>query len=248
MVMPPWDTFDYVATMPENYNDTSLQWTARPRYPIAGGGDKLGNSRLVGHAPRLQISDGGLTPDPGPHRPSVMRSRVTLTASVREYATISSISFYVDRNLIRQLRPGDEVHISRTPCACLGLSIIRMGELVAAIGAVTAVDLGKDFKAILLYHLLQQASQIFKKVDPAFSFPECPVEFVHKTHRRILCRGFCRVGEYEVSLRHGFLEGVPGINESAAICKAERQVPAFVSASAQLLESDPVELVSWPGE
>jgi len=26
MVMPPWDTFDYVAIMPETYNDTSLQW------------------------------------------------------------------------------------------------------------------------------------------------------------------------------------------------------------------------------
>ena len=72
-----------------------------------------------------------------------MRSRVTLTASAREDATISSISFYVDRDLIRQLRPGDEVHISRTACDCLGLSIIRMGELVAAIGAVTAVDLGR---------------------------------------------------------------------------------------------------------
>ena len=56
------------------------------------------------------------------------------------------------------------------------------------------------------------------------------------------------MGEYEVSLRHGFLEGAPGMDESAAIYKAECQVPAFVSASAQLLESDPVELVSWPGE
>lgn len=56
------------------------------------------------------------------------------------------------------------------------------------------------------------------------------------------------MGEYEVSLRHGFLEGVPGMDVSAAIYKAERHVPTFASASAQLLESDPVELVSWPGE
>jgi hypothetical protein len=248
MVMPPWDTFDYVATVPENYNDAALQWTARLRHPITSGGDKLARRKLVGHAPRLQISDGGLTPNPCPHRPSVMRSRVTLAASTEEDATISSISFYVDRDLIRQLRPGDEVHISRTACACLGLSINRMGDLVAAIGDVSAVDLGRNFKPLSTYHLIQEASQIFKKVDPAFSFPEHPIEFVHKTQRRILFHGDCRVGEYEVLLRHGFLAGIPGTDESAAICKAEHQVPAFVSASAHLLETEPIDLVDWPAK
>jgi len=244
MVMPPWDTFEYVATVPESHGGP-FQCSARLRHSITHHGNEF-DSRLLGHAPQLQIAEAGITPNPCRHRPAVMRSRITLTASTREDATAAAISLYVDRDLISQLQPGDNVHISRTACACLGLSILRGGKLLAGIGAVSAVDLGEDFQVLSPYQLVQEAAHVFQEEDPEFRFSEAPVEFIHKTRRRILFRGECRIGRYEIRLRHGFLSGIPGIDESAAIYLGGDQVPAFVNASAELLENDPVEVVPWP--
>src|SRR5438270_9946847 len=244
MVMPPWDTFDYVATVPDAWQDASFQCTARLRHSLTGRGDAMADRRLVGHAPRLQVADAG--PGPGADRLPVLRSRITLTSASAKDATASATSFYVDRELIAHLQPGDDVHVSLTACSCLGLSILRKGELLAAIGAVTAVDLGKDFKALVPYLLVQEAAYVFRNEDPEFAFPESPVEFIYKTRRRILFRGDCHIGQYAVLLRHGFLAGIPGLDESAAIYQTRGQIPAFVIASAGLLESDSVEIVPWP--
>jgi hypothetical protein len=246
MVMPPWDTFEYVATAPDNHGG-QFQCSARLRHPIPHQGNEF-DSRLLGHAPQLQVAEAGSTPNPCRHRPAVMRSRITLAASSRKDATAAAISFHVDRDLIAQLRPGDDVHISRTACACLGLSIVRGGKLLAAVGAVSAVDLGNDFRVLSPYQLVQEAAHIFQAEDPEFRFSEAPVEFIHQTHRRILFRGECRIGQYEIQLRHGFISGIPGVDESAAIYLGQDKVPAFVNASAELLENDPGELVPWPGE
>ncbi len=246
MVMPPWDTFEYVATVPENHGG-SFQCSARLRHPITRQGNEF-DSRLLGHVPQLQIAEAGITPNPCRHRPAVMRSRVTLTASSRKNATAAAISLHVDCGLTAQLQPGDDIHISRTACACLGLSIVRGGRLLAAIGAVSAVDLGEDFQVLSPYQLVQEAARIFQEEDREFRFSEAPVEFIHQTQRRILFRGECRIGQYEIQLRHGFISGIPGVDESAAIYLGGNQVPAFVNASAELLENDPAELVPWPGE
>jgi len=245
-MMPPCGTFDYVTTVPEQPAGSLSEWEVRLRYPVKRTGSALSERRLVGYAPRLRITDAGLTPNPGPQRPSVMRSRMTLTAAGPEDATDSAISFHVDRDLISLLQPGDDLHITRTSCAGLGLSIIRRGKLLAAVGAVTAVPLGNGFQAQLPFHLVEKASAVFGKVDPEFEFREIPIEFVEKKQRRILFHGPYKLGQYAVFMWHGFLPGMPGTNESAAICEASRQVPAFASVSAQLLEADPAELTRWP--
>jgi len=245
-MIPPSGTFDYVATVPEKPAGSLSEWAARLRYPVKQTGRDISDRRLVGYAPRLRITDAGLTPDPGPRRPSVMRSLLTLTAAGPQDATVSSISFHVDRDLISLVQPGDDLHITRTSCGSLGLSILRCGKLLAAVGAVTAVPLGDDFQAQLPLHLLKKANRVFQRVDPDFEFREYPIEFVQKRQRRILFHGSCQLGQYAVFMWHGFLPGMPGTNESAAVCEASRQVPAFASLSAQLLEADPPEITRWP--
>ena len=245
-MMPACGTFDYVTTVPEKPAVSLSEWEVRLRHPVKQTGRDILDRRLVGYAPRLRITDAGLTPDPGPRRPSVMRSQMTFTAAGPQDATVSAISFHVDRDLISLLQPGDDLHVTRTRCAGLGLSIIRRGKLLAAVGAVTAVPLGDDFQAHLPLPLLEKASAVFAKADPEFEFREMPIEFVQKKQRRILFDGSCQLGQYAVFVWHGFLTGMPGTNESAAICEATRQVPAFASLSAQLLESDPPRLTSWP--
>jgi len=244
--MPLCGTFDYITTVPENPADFLPDLEVRLRYPVKQTGSALSDRRLVGYAPRLRITDVGLTPDPGPQRPSVMRSRLTLTAASSQDATVSAISFHVDRELISLLQPGDDLHITRTRCAGLGLSIIRRGKLLAAVGAVTAVPLGNDFQAHFPSSLVEKASAVFAQTDPEFKFREIPIEFVHKGQRRILFHGPCQLGQYGLFMWHGFLPGLPGTNESAAICEASRQIPAFASLSAQLLEADPAEITRWP--
>lgn len=245
-MMPPCGTFDYVATVPEEPAGSSSDWDVRLRYPVKQTGSDILDRRLVGYAPRLRITDAGLTPDPGPQCPSVMRSRLTFTAANQSDATVSAISFHVDRDLISLLHPGDDLHISRTSCAGLGLSVLRRGRLLAAVGAVTAVPLGNDFQAHHPWRLVEKAAAVFAKADREFEFRENPIEFVHKKQRRILLSGCCQLGPYAVFMWHGFLRGIPGTNESAAVCEASRQVPAFASLSAQLLEADPVEITRWP--
>ncbi len=245
-MMPPAGTFDYVTTIPEKPAGSLCEWEVRLRSPVKQTGSDVSDRRLVGYAPRLRITDAGLTPDPGPRRPSVMRSQITLTAPGPQNATVSAMSFHVDRDLISLLEPGDDLHMSRTKCAGLGLSILRGGKLLAAVGAVTAVPLGDDFQAYLPFRLLEKASAVFAKADPEFEFGEMPIEFAHQKQRRILFHQSCQLGQYAVFMWHGFLPGMPGTNESAAICQAPRQVPAFASLSAQLLEADPAKLTRWP--
>lgn len=242
-MMPPCGTFDYVTTVPEKPAD---EWEVRLRYPVKQTGSDLSDRRLVGYAPRLRITDAGLTPDPGPRRPSVIRSLLTLTAASPKDATVSAIAFHVDRDLISLLQPGDDLHMTRTKCAGLGLSILRRSKLLAAVGAVTAVPLGDDFQAHIPFRLIEKASAVFTQSDPEFEFREMPIEFVQKKQHRILFDGSCQLGQYSVFMWHGFLTGMPGTNESAAICEASRQVPAFASLSAQLLEADPAGLTRWP--
>ena len=245
-MMPPCGTFDYVTTVPERPADFLSEWEVRLRYPVKQTGRDALDRRLVGYAPRLRITDDGLTPNPGPRRPSVMRSRLTLTAASPKDATISAISFHVDRDLIFLLHPGDDLHISRTSCAGLGLSIVRHSKLLAAVGAVTAVPLGDDFHAHLPSGLVEKTAAVFAKAGPESQFRDKPIVFVHKKQRRILFHGSCQLGQYAVFMWHGFLPGMPGTDESAAICEASRQVPAFASLSAQLLDADPAELTRWP--
>lgn len=245
-MMPPCGTFDYVTTVPEKPADSLSGWEVRLRDPVKQTGSDVSDRRLVGYSPCLRITDAGLTPNPGPRRPSVMRSRLTLTAASPKYATISAIAFHVDRDLISLLQPGDDLHMIRTRCAGLGLSIVRCGKLLAAVGAVTAVPLGEDFQAHLPSGLVEKAASVFAKADPESEFRGKPIVFVHKKRRRILFHGSCQLGPYAVFMWHGFLPGMPGTNESAAICEASRQVPAFASLSAQLLEADRGVLTRWP--
>jgi len=84
MVMPPCGTFDYVATVSDR--PEAGPWAVSHRTPVEGT-DRLRGFRLVGLSPTLEITDAGLTPNPGygrgVWRPEVLRSRMTLRAGGR---------------------------------------------------------------------------------------------------------------------------------------------------------------------
>jgi hypothetical protein len=226
---------------------------ARRRLPVFAGHRSPGD-RLVGHAPTLRVTDAGLTPEAPSHpsspftRPRVLRSRITLTAAGRWGATARATHFHVARGLITALRPGDVLHLARTGCAGLGLSVLRGGRLVAAAGAVDAVPLG-DVEVGVPAAVIAEVEAVLKRRDPDFTyadlFRELPVEVSVGGRRHLRYRGRFALGEYDVYVGHGFRPGVPGEDMCVALSlKGECPVVA-ANASAQLLDLDGLAGGEW---
>jgi len=245
MSMPPSGTFDYVLTVPERIGDNGFECRAAVRKAIVRTGDRLFDSRLVGTTPLVRVADAGLTPDASPQRPAVMRSRITLTAASRQQATVSEASFHVDTALVSSMRPGDELHLARTNCGGLGLSVLRGGELVVAVGAVTAVPLGPKVRATIPGDLIEDATAVFQRRDPGFRFRECPVEVSVSSSRSILYGPRRNIEDYRVFLVHGFLAGVPGTNECGAIYHTGACPDAAAAASAMLMDGHALSMCTW---
>jgi hypothetical protein len=200
MAMPPAATFDYVTIVPERAGDGGFEGRGALRVPIVRRGNALFDSRLVGMTPRVRVTDAGLTPNAGPHRPFVLRSRITLTAPTPDRALVTEFSLHVDKALTSCMRAGDEMHLSRTGSGDLGLSVLRQGELVVAVGAITAVPLGREVLARIPTDLVSSVETVFRRVDSDFALPEQPIEVSVSGVRAILGRGRRNIEDYSALL------------------------------------------------
>ena len=245
MTMPPSGTFQYFTTVPSNLVQSPSPWPLKPLQPVDRIGDSLHDSRLVGLSPSLTITDAGLTPNPNQSRPAVPRSRFTLTASRKQDASISAASLYVDRDLLRAFKQGDILHIARTACGGLGISLLRNDVLVFAVGAISAVPLGNKIRGGIPFSLTQEAEQLFQKSDPSFEFSELPLQISIEERVRIAFRGMFRMGSYDIWVEHGFYPCEPGIEECAAISLDGACPSAAARATAQLFNGSDLEMTRW---
>ena len=118
------------------------------------GPEEASNQRqLVGGSPLFHVESVGLLRGGGPLsplceviRPTVLASRIVLTAVDPGEALASAAWFHLDQSLVDVLCEGDTINLSRTPRGGLGLSVIRGQDLIIALGAVTAVPLGGQLK------------------------------------------------------------------------------------------------------
>ncbi len=219
MSMPPCGTFDYVGIVPQGVGDGGFECRLKQREPIAITGRHQHDSRLTGIVPMMKIVDAGLTPDPGLDRPRVLRSRISLVAEGKGQATVAEASMHVDKSLISCCRPGDSIHLVRTECGGLGISIIRHGELVVAVGAITAVPLGPDARSSTPVDLVAAAQAVFRKRDSDFEFQEYPLEISVGRSCFLLLGGRRISALYELFVKHGFQPGEPGTAECGVICR-----------------------------
>jgi hypothetical protein len=197
------------------------------REPIQGGDLE----RLLGHAPLLQAVEYN-------REKWQLLSQVTLSATEKKHAIASSFSFNVDRELIAMLRANDVMHISRTYCAGLGLSILRDGELVAAAGAVIDVPLGPTVSVRHPRQLIEQAEAIFRVRDPEYHMRNYPVELRVGDVLHILHEGLPTIGDYEILVRHGHIWGIPGTDECVSIERLKVCPSTAAHHSAQLMETE----------
>ena len=105
-------TFDYVFDVDADLASGG-RIKGRLRDPL-----KRGERRLVGHAPVLEAVE-------YQREAWQLYARITLTAADRGSATVSRVSFSIERGLVRVLQRNDVIYISRTACGGVGLSIVR---------------------------------------------------------------------------------------------------------------------------
>jgi hypothetical protein len=226
MVMHISGTFDYTFTVPHGPRSGSRRMNG-----ILREAPEHDPRRLVGHAPVLEALEYQL-------KPWQLFSRVTLTPADPVNALVKAFAFSVDRALIRMLRTDDVLHLSRTNCAGLGLSVLREGRLVAAAGAVTSVPLGTDVRVRHPYELVRRAEAIFRTSDSEYHMANYPVEVRIGGVTRLLESGRPTMGEYDVLVRHGFLFGMPGTNECVSIERRKVCPDTAAHTSAQLMEEE----------
>jgi hypothetical protein len=234
VMMPPCGTFSYFTVVPEGGAQTS-PWQMQSSETFVPTGSRLQDNRLVGWNPLLHISDAGLSPDPGPTRPTVLRSELRFVSTDKQY-TERSVSYYLDRVLVHTMRPGDVFHMARTGCGGLGVSALRQDNLIFAAGEISAVPLGSKIQARMPLDLIQRAQELFRQHDPKFNFHELPIEIRSGATCSILFRGTVITNGYRVWVQHGFYLGEPGTPECAAISLEGACDRTAACASAQLLE------------
>jgi len=234
-MMPPCGTFEYFTKVPSGGAQAS-PWVMESRETFVPTGSHLTDNRLVGWNPLLHIVDAGLTPNPGPNCPAVLRSELRFVSQGKKYAQQSSASYFVDRVVMNAVRPGDVFHMARSACGGLGVSALREGELIFAAGEISAVPLGSTIHARNPLDLIQGAETIFRQRDAQFEFSELPIEIRDAVTCNILFHGSLSRNGYRIWVRHGFYPGVPGRAECAAISLDGACDHTAVCASAQLLE------------
>lgn len=229
-------TFDYVAVVPDDATDGLFECPAHTRELVAVGNSEY-RARLVGLEPKLIVTQAGIPSDTGPGRPWVMRSRLTLAAPKNTRATVAEAFFHVDRALTRRMLPGDEVYLRYTGCGGLGLSVVRRGELVVAVGNIAAVPLGGAVSAKAPLDLFQEARAVFERRDPHFDFPSEPIEITVGDETAILFGGVRDIGPYEIFVSHGWMPGLPGTDCCAAIWRKQLCSATAARASMEMLDT-----------
>jgi hypothetical protein len=242
--MPSAGTFEYVSSVPPE-GERDGEWRVQLTKPVTLRGNRLGDSRLVGHEPVLAIAACEPALRPGSRRTQLPQCRFTLKASSRTHATVSAASFYVDQRMLSVFQTGDSFHMSRTACAGRGLSLLRKGRLVFALGAITSVPLG-NIQAHTPHDLVMEAEQVFKRHDAEFAFREFPVQIEVGGEMRLMYRGLRTMNGYEVSVMHGFYPGIPGENECAAITLRNACRHSIASITAQFFDSTEIEIEQHP--
>jgi hypothetical protein len=231
MVMPPCGGFDYFAVVPDGGH--SGTWHAQERAGTSSTltGDPFIDNRLVGPRPQVEFSG----------------RRIKLTASGKERAQLSAISFEVDGRLISALRPKDVLHLTRTLAAGLGISVLRDDLLVVAAGADAAVPLGKNIEAEGAWDLTEEAVAVFRRRDPDFKCNNIPVELTISGRTRLLGSGSrCEIAGYYIEVENSFIQGDPGIDANLSITLLDAcPMAAGVLSARYLCRRRGLNMVMW---
>lgn len=224
MVMSKEGTFCYVFEVPD---DGARVMHGRLAYELPPG-----EERLLGPTVQLEITE-------------VQRQPWQLFATLALSSPRGRVWFTVERGMIRVLRKGDSLYIQRGSMGGLGIWILRADFLVAAAGGVFGY-LGKDVSVGMPCDLIERAEAALREGDPKYRMHDRPVELRVGGEIRILHVGRPRIGPYDIHVRHGFIDGLPGTGASLSIERVGVCPDTAAHTTAQLLDEEGYEMELSP--
>ena len=177
----------------------------------------------------------------GPNPRVVLRpNQVVLRADKRKDATTWKLSFHAGDALLMVMQPGDEIYMTRGPTSDLGLSLLRQGDLVVAVGHARSVPLGR-------VALRSTAERVSAPPWLGGQQPQGPVQFrCGSEERSIGERESGEIGDYDLYVERLEQWGFPGKTECVAISRKEvANLKIAAMRSAILLANSNQETVGW---
>ena len=217
----PSGTFEYEAEFTkESLSDSDI--VLYGSY-LSGGylnGEKI--DRLLGHNPKIRF----------------WRGRVVLIAQQEDNSEVRNASFTIGDAVPLAARPGDRLYLVRDYSGGIGLSLLRQGRLVLALGVVTEVPLGKDIQII----------RCASKTEPWEDLePDTWLDLRVGSDQLILReREAKELGGYHIYMEHGWSDGVPVMGECLSLSVLDS--PSLMIAamrSAILIANGSLKITRW---
>jgi hypothetical protein len=166
--------------------------------------------------------------------------RLVLVASEKLHSRLRNASFWIGDSVPLAACPGDRLHLIRTGCGGIGLSLLREKRLILAIGAVRAVPLGANIDVIVG----PERQDIFDAHRV-----ETWLEFKIESKTLILRnRGLTTIGDYQIYIERRWEDGIPGTDECVSMCAANSaEVNVAAIRSAVLLGNGDLKMTHWDG-
>lgn len=206
-MIPLSGTFDYEAEFTtESFRDSDV---------VLYGTDRRGQNRdcLVGLNPMIRF----------------WNNRVVIVAHEKSKATCRNISFSFGDPISHSARPGDRLYLVRTGSGAIGLSVLRQQRLILAVGAVTAVPLGRDLQIV-------RGSASQDSWDPR---TDTWLEFRAESEQLILIdREVREIGDYQIYIEHRWEYGAPGTDECVSVCVADNSALKIAAMRSAILLSN----------
>lgn len=179
-------------------------------------------TRLVGLSPKIRF----------------WNDRLVIVASLPIKAIMRNVSFPIGDAVNFAAQPGDQLYVVRTGCGGMGLSVLRHGRLILAIGAVRDLPLGEDLKIVIP----RTDDERWPKAA-ADNWLEFKVGIEQSKLRQ---REVAVVDNYHLYVERCWEDGEPGTDESVSICIAGNStMETAAMRSAILISSGNLKMVSW---
>lgn len=227
MPLQPWRTFLLSGVVPAAEDErTVIGWTLQEPHRVDPRTARHTQAhRLLGPTPLCQVHGGGLE----------------LIASHKESAVYRSASLELDEALLGILQGGDVLTIARTMTEDIGVSLLRAGTLLWAVGAIAAVPLGRGVRVQLGPPIAE--GRISAERWPA---TDTWLDVSCGTSERALRDGEAvSMGDFQVTVRHAAKPAGAGMarRENAAISRASAMLQDAACRASERLDRERARLV-----
>jgi hypothetical protein len=199
MSMSDCGTFHYAGVVPDRADLERGRWTLADESGAAartaGEFAPERDNRLVGLRPMARVSGRWLV----------------LRATGPERAEVREAWLKLDRSLLQHLQGGDRIELARTRTSDIGLSVLRGGDVLWAVGALTTVSLGSSLRARGGSAPMDRESRR-RTVTWVDVSTEAETMRLHDGARVTL-------GPYSVTVARTFKYGAPGEYENMAVSR-----------------------------